>query len=223
VLRVANVCAETAKSPWVGKLPDEPSFVKGFVDDRAAWRVYFLRRARLVTGVTWLALGALLWSRYQASIPEMFNLPGWIPAAPVRLAELGTFIASAMWATSGVLRWLWNFWVRAEQEAVLAHNPPVGESSKGMFIVWVIFFMGVVVGMPIAATYLLIAPGLDPVLTIAHALDFLLVVFSFVLVSTLVLLWLKRPPGAAGSSPPGSIPQGKDGDDSPRMSAEQNR
>ena len=126
VLRVVKVCAETAQSPWSGALPRAPRSV----DERAAWRVGFLRMARRSTGVTWLVLGAFLWTRYEASIPLTFDMPGWVPAAPVRLVLLAAFIASAMWATSGVLRWLWNWWVHAEQEAVLAHNQPGGKSQE---------------------------------------------------------------------------------------------
>ena len=80
VLRVVKVCAETAQSPWSGALPRAPLSV----DARAAWRVGFLRMARQSIGVTWLVLGAFLWTRYQASIPITFDMPGWVPAAPVR-------------------------------------------------------------------------------------------------------------------------------------------
>jgi hypothetical protein len=88
VLRVATVCAETAQSPWSGALPR----TSRFKDERAAWRVGFLRMARWSTGVTWLVLGVILWSRYQAYIP-VFDVPGWVPAAPVRFALLVTFVA----------------------------------------------------------------------------------------------------------------------------------
>jgi hypothetical protein len=76
VLRVATVCAETAQSPWSGALPR----TSRFKDERAAWRVGFLRIARRSTAVTWLVLGAILWSRYQISIPVTFDLPvGFLP------------------------------------------------------------------------------------------------------------------------------------------------
>ena len=203
VLRIAKVCAETAESPWA--LPHEPSFEPGLVDDRAKWRVYLLRRARLVTGVTWLALGALLLSRNQASIPVMFNLPGWVPAAPVRFVLLAMFIASAMWATSSVLRWLWNFWVRAEQEEVLAHNRPGSELSTVAIFVGAIFFMGMVVWMLIAATLTAATYTLRAELefNLTDAVKYLLVYpFYFALASTFVLSELKGAPSSRSRSVP---------------------
>jgi hypothetical protein len=214
VLRVATVCAETAQSPWSGALPRAPRFV----DDRAAWRVYFLRMARLSTGVTWLVLGVILWSRYQAYIP-VFDVPGWVPAAPARFALLVTFVASAMWATSSVLRWLWNFWVRAEQEAVLAHDRPGGESHADfrrpalltslwysivdadfrhpalLTSLWyplvVSYIMGMVVWMLIiATTYILMNPGSWTEL--GHDAPVALLVFAnfFAAISAFVVLGL---------------------------------
>jgi hypothetical protein len=93
-----------------------------------------------------------------------------------------------MWATSSVLRWLWNFWVRAEQEAVLAHDQPGGESHADFrhpalltslwysivdadfrhpalltslwYPLFVSYIMGMVVWMLIIATpYILMNPG----------------------------------------------------------------
>jgi hypothetical protein len=119
-LRVARVCAQTAQSPWISKLADEPDSV----DKRAIWRGNFLRMARWSTGLTWLVLGAFLWIRHQASIPIPIDLPIWSPAAPVRLILVASFTAFAMWATSSALRWPWSWWVCAEQEAVLAHDKP---------------------------------------------------------------------------------------------------
>ena len=66
----------------------------------------------------------------QASVPVPFDLPGWVPGSPVRQALLVTLIALAMWATSSVLRWLWNWWVWAEQEVVLDHEQPGRKSDK---------------------------------------------------------------------------------------------
>ena len=201
VLRVARVCVETAQSPWKSTLPGKWDFV----DKRAAWRVGFLRMARRSTGLTWLVLGVFLWSRYQASIPVTFDLPGWVPAAPVRLVLLVTFIASAMWATSSLLRWLWNWWVRAEQEAVLAHDQP-GSESYTWYRRVVIFFMAMVVWTLIFATYVLmksnswaeLGPSLD-----ANSLESFMVlapaIAAWAAISTFVLLWWKRPPDASPS------------------------
>ena len=192
---------ETAQSPWKSTLPGKWDFV----DKRAAWRVGFLRMARRSTGLTWLVLGVFLWSRYQASIPVTFDLPGWVPAAPVRLVLLVTFIASAMWATSSLLRWLWNWWVRAEQEAVLAHDQP-GSESYTWYRRVVIFFMAMVVWTLIFATYVLmksnswaeLGPSLD-----ANSLESFMVlapaIAAWAAISTFVLLWWKRPPHASPS------------------------
>jgi hypothetical protein len=146
VLRVAKVCAETAGSSWLGVLPDTPRFV----DERARWRVGFLQRARLSAGVIWLVLGACLY-RYQAFIPIPFDIPDWVPAPVVRPVLLATFIALAMWATFVVLRWPWNWWVRVEQDAVLAHEQP-GRGLQGWYPGIIIYLMGALVWMPIVAT-----------------------------------------------------------------------
>jgi hypothetical protein len=144
VLRVARVCAETAESPWTLELPDESDFV----DKRAAWRVGFLRTARWISGLTWLALGVSLWIRHQANVPVPFNLPSWVPAPSVQHALFVALIALAMWATSSALCWIWRWWVLAEQEVVLGHEQPGREElTVGQ---WVIFFMALVVSMLIA-------------------------------------------------------------------------
>jgi hypothetical protein len=141
VLRVARVCAETAESPWTHKLPDESDFV----DKRAAWRVGFLRTARLISGLAWLGLGVLLWIGHQANVPIPFNLPSWVPAPLVQRALFVALIALGMWATSSALCWIWRWWVLAEQEMVLGHEQPGREElAVGQ---WVIFGMAMVVSM----------------------------------------------------------------------------
>jgi hypothetical protein len=143
VLRVARVCAETAQSPWADALPR----ASDFVDKRAAWRVGFLRIACWSANLTWLFLGAIVWTKYQCNIP-VFGLTSWFPEAPVRFSVLVASIVSAMWATSRVLRWIWNWWVYAEQEAVLTHQQPAEHESY-----YPLFWMAIVVWMLIAATY----------------------------------------------------------------------
>ncbi len=214
VLRVAKLCAETAESPWSDALPPEPGFVEGLVDFRAAWRGGFLWKARLVTVLTWVVVGVILWTQYQASIPVPFDLPGWVPAAPVRPVLLVTFIASAMWVTSSVLRWLCNWWVRAEQEEVLAHNPPGSDRQ-----VYAVTLMGIVLGMQIAASYILMRPSwlaeLDPFLTIGHWLKSYgdppvqFVIYSFYFGLFWYILFrhrLKHPPKASGPPDRGLVP-----------------
>ncbi len=148
VLRVARACAETAESPWTQELPDESDFI----DKRAAWRVGFLRAARWSSGLTWLILGVSLWIRHQANVPVPFNLPSWVPASPVHHALFVALIALAMWATSGVLRWIWSWWVWAEQEVVLDHEQPGRKSDESGVDQMVIFSMATVVFELIYAT-----------------------------------------------------------------------
>jgi len=205
VLRVVRVCAETAHSPWMGALPGESDFV----DTRAAWRVGFLRIARWSTSLTWLVLGALLWFRHQASLPVPFDLPGWLPAAPVRLALFAALIALAMWATSRAHRWLWSWWVHAEQEAVLAHGQPGGKEQVSHQVVP--FCMALVVWTLIVAAFFLSKidswAALEASLTDRNALEqprVNILVLAFV--STLALLKLKGSPKPHGSSEGGSIP-----------------
>jgi hypothetical protein len=123
VLRVVRVFAETAQSPWRDALPR----VSGLADQRAAWRVGFLRIARWTTGILWLVLGALIW--HQTSIEVLFKLPTWLTPAwfPAALGQRALFvavIALVIWASSSILRWVWSLWVHSEQQAVLAHKLP---------------------------------------------------------------------------------------------------
>jgi hypothetical protein len=107
-----------------------------------------------------------------------------------------------MWATSGLLRWLWNWWVHAEQDAVLAHEQPGSESY-----VWyrrlVIFSMAMVVWTLISATYVLTKTNSWTELSFnldANSLGSFIAGFlpvaGFAAFSTMVLLWWKRPPDA---------------------------
>jgi len=151
VLRVARVCAEIAESPWTHELPSESDFL----DKRAAWRVRFLWTARLISGLTWLVLGVLLWKRHQANVPVLFNLPSWIPASPVQHVLFVALIALAMWATSSALCWIWRWWVLAEQEVVLSHEQPGREELAAGRVV--IFFMAMVVSLLIATVVFMLS------------------------------------------------------------------
>jgi formylglycine-generating enzyme required for sulfatase activity len=145
VLRVARVCAETAESPWTHALPDESDFI----DKRAAWRVGFLQAARWISGLTWLALGVLLWKRNLANVPILpVDLPIWVPASLFQHAVFLALIALGIWATSSALVWIWRWWVLAEQEVVLGHEQPGREELDVGKLA--IFFMALVVSMLIA-------------------------------------------------------------------------
>jgi hypothetical protein len=202
VLRIANVCAETAQSPWKKKLPQRKKLPDNsdWADQRAAWRVRFLQIARWSAGLAWFAIGAFLWSRDKASVPITFDLPSWAPVAPVRLAVLVTFIGLAVWITSSVLRWLWGWWVRAEQEELLAHADPGANSAYYRWVV--ISCMGTVVWMLIFTTYLLMK-GNSWVDLVPRSLNdtegaqmFFVDAIVLAIISTSFLLWRMRPPEA---------------------------
>jgi hypothetical protein len=125
VLRVARMCAETADSPWQDKLP--PATQAVWLDRRAAWRVRLLRQVVLGNWLLWGSLLYLLWKRHGARVPVPFIFPSWFrdwaPTAE-RFIVLSSVIVVAAWTSAAVLRWAWSVWVRAEQEAVIAHRTP---------------------------------------------------------------------------------------------------
>jgi hypothetical protein len=132
VLRVARMCAETAESPWQDKLP--PTTQAGWLDRRAAWRVGRLRWMVWGNRMLWAFLLYPLWKRHGASVPVPFSFPSWFwdwgpPFA--RFAILTALVALAAWAAAALLRWRWRVWVRADQEAVLAHKTPGVVTSPG--------------------------------------------------------------------------------------------
>lgn len=146
VLRVARVCAETADSAWIPALPVESKRV----DERAAWRVSFLRVARWSTVLVWLFLLAWVCYRHGDSIPLPFDPPAWLPAVAVSLAQyaiMAALIIAAMWATLHILRWPWNLWVRAEQSETLLGGYPQGRSwfwLTAMTLIFSILLLSVV-------------------------------------------------------------------------------
>ena len=128
VLRVARMCAETAESPWQDKLPLATQ--GGWLDRRAAWRVGLLRWTVWGNRILWVFLWYLLWRRYEARVPIPFSFPSWFWDWG-RSALLTAPVALAAWAAAALLRWRWRVWVRAEQEAVLAHKTPGVVTSPG--------------------------------------------------------------------------------------------
>jgi hypothetical protein len=190
VLRVARVCAETARSPWTDALPGESDFA----DKRAAWRVGFLQMARWCSGLTLLVLGTFLWTEHQGSIPVPFDLPSWFPPAPVKLALLVAFIAFAMWTTASVLRWPWSRWTRVEQDVVLAQGE-LGEEEKDGTATWA---MAAIVWMLISATFCIVLK-VDLTDPTTFGL-FLFFPIGPAAISSLVLLRLKRGPRCSSTS-----------------------
>jgi hypothetical protein len=200
VLRVVRVCAETARSPWAFLLPPDSDLV----DDRSRWRVTFLQAARWTAGSTWIVLGAFLLARHQASVTIPFDRPTWLPTELVRPALLVAGITSAMWATSGLLRWLWSWWIRKEQEAVLAREQPEGRANYRLVCVG----MGMIVWTLIIATYVLMKSEWEdlwpiptnPLELLRSAVTFLVMTVGPAFLSMVVLLKLKPPPIPPGPS-----------------------
>ena len=214
VLRVARVCAETAQSPWISELPSESTSV----DERAAWRVGFLRIARWSASFVWLVVFVLVWRLTVIPIP--FKKPDWVPTALVQFALLATFVSLAMWVTSVVMRWPWNAWVRKEQEAVLARVLPEGKEGAKQSLFWIWLVVWAVVG---AAIFLLvISSGVPKPINLLHSLACYLhhliqaprdklgdlvadlfmygvMIFGFAHLTTYTLLKLRPPPGVAGT------------------------
>ncbi|HMJ23994.1 MAG TPA: hypothetical protein VK513_18905, partial [Terriglobales bacterium] len=144
VLRVARACAETARSPWKNKLPPESSEV----DERAKWRVGWLRLARWAIQASWLGGGAALWIWHGKDVPMPFSLPGWLPAIATSAARLALFaaaIALAARGSCGVFQLIWGIWARSEQKTVLAHQPLGGEKFWSRKELWPLVGMGMVV------------------------------------------------------------------------------
>jgi hypothetical protein len=197
VLRVVRACAETAKSPWQDKLPQESSDV----DKRAEWRVSWLRLARLAVGLSWLLIGAALWSLHGDDVPLPVTLPRWLPtiaAALARLGVLATGIALAAWGSFGILRLVWGAWVRREQKQLLARQPPGNELMPLVGI-------GIVVWSVVCLAFFAMR---HEVFFEEDLEDLFILVFCLVVspafFSTWVLLILRPAPTTAQAKPEGS-------------------
>ncbi|WP_157088589.1 transposase [Bradyrhizobium jicamae] len=207
VLRVVRVCAETAQSPWKDALPR----ISGFVDQRAAWRVRFLRIARWTTSVLWLILGALIWHQMSTEVSFKFPIwlaPAWLPAALGLPALLVALIVLAIWASSSILRWVWNLWVCSEQEAVLAHQPAREVTWEHPFLltmcgaVWTL--IGAIGVIYVLGSDFLSKPwslaGVKAVLTDTGTVYFFAFIFITSQISSTILLTFWPPPRASDQS-----------------------
>ncbi len=128
VLRVVRAGAETAGSAWRDELPLETPDL----NQRAKWRVGRLRLARAAVCLSWLFIGVSVWSRHGNSVPTPLAIPGWLPTATAdaeRLAIFAGLIVLLTWVTVAALQLIWGMWVRSEQKALLAHQPPTGNAS----------------------------------------------------------------------------------------------
>lgn len=149
VLRVIRVCADTAASPWRTELaPELP-----VLDQRAEWRVTWLRMARYNIALIWLFIGTIGFALPPGDVlPESLTtlLPDWIPSpatTPMRLLMLIALVVVGTWASYHVVRLVWRRWVREEQYAVLDHRSPgVGTSMYlGVMgaVVWILLVLGI--------------------------------------------------------------------------------
>ncbi len=201
VLRAVRSCAKTAHSRWIDALPPEMSNV----DERAKWRVSFLRLTRWITGLAWILLLVLLWRQYEPSIPLLFNPPDWlgwlVTATATRFALLAALVGLLAWATSRILRSIWTLWVRSEQNAALTNNQPTTNwffPVMGMMTVtWIVLLPAI--GL-LDRVYLLSVGIIDVgwerelLADPTQLIELLILVPGAAFVSYLVLAWRKPPP-----------------------------
>jgi len=192
VLRVAQVCAETAKSPW----KDELATVTPAVDARAAWRVSYLRPARWSICIVWGFLFGLVWTRHKEAIPLPFAIPTWLPdpaTSVARFAALAAIISFAIWFTCALVRWPWNRWSRAEQQMVLANKHPqetpwVHLIGMGM-VVWSLVMLAALIERQPSST-----PKELLGIILGNWSDWLPVALGWSLMSVGLMRWLLAPP-----------------------------
>ena len=190
VLSTLRVCAETAMSPWKDDVPPETQSI----DDRAKWRVWFLKFTRWITGSAWLYIFTRIWWHDGTSIPLLFNPPDWLPPMGVTATSfisLAVAIGFLGWLTLGILRWIWKLWVHTEQEAILDHKPP-----SGNWIFWVISMMtvtGAVLELAIFPERIetILWESID---NLEHLFNLVMPPIGFGVFSLLLILWLKYPP-----------------------------
>ena len=118
VLRVIRECARTAESSWKDLLPPQSPQI----DERAEWRIRYLRILRWAAGAFWLPILAMLWIRWgeQIWIPE--DAARWLPAAAViwlRFSILAVAVVFSARLVGGVLQLPWKWWTRSEQKKFL--------------------------------------------------------------------------------------------------------
>lgn len=163
VMPVARVCAETAESPLVSRLPPEARFV----EERSAWRVSWLRMMRYGLLAEWAALATALFLWPPGSWPVSFGaadlLPEWaarlgasggLGTAPRLLVSIGVGLVGLL-VSYAIARSIWRAWGRSEQRAVLggkAPESPVLLLAAMGGVAWAVLFLyfAIIRGAPIA-------------------------------------------------------------------------
>ena len=123
VLRVAQVCAEVARSRWRDALKRNVDHI----DSRSEWRVGLLRIPRWFVVLTWVAVFAILLIRGVSNVWLPYSFPKWTPSfalAPLRATELFLLVFVAMWANSWLVEWPWKAWSRKEQSLFISGKAP---------------------------------------------------------------------------------------------------
>ena len=185
VLRVVRECANAAKSSWKDDLPAETELV----DQRAEWRVRFLRILRWAIGAFWLPILAMLWIRWgeQVWIPD--GASRWVPAAAMtwlRFTILAVAVAFAARLIGGVLQLPWRLWTRYEQKQLM--------SGKAVPEPWYpLIGMGMFVWIFLLLVWWAVFPEWNAAKDVE---EFLILSFGSSVLSMLLLRLLLRPPAA---------------------------
>ena len=144
VLQVVRSCARTARSSWINELPPETVSI----NERAKWRLYFLRAGRWCCYPLLAVLFGLLWARYADAITLSIEPASWLP---VTASTLGRLVAATVlfallaWVVSSVLFWIWGIWVRSEQKHVLNHDEP--EDRPFLPVLFIMSVVGMVLSI----------------------------------------------------------------------------
>ncbi len=134
VLRVVRACAETAGSPWLADVPADWQQI----DDRAKWRVSWLRLMRVAFATTAIGLGVALYHTSFEMVCRLADaMPSWLVnrlARPdLERATLLALIAAGALAGYLLSRSVWRWWVGKEQTAILSHRSTQGLERVPLF------------------------------------------------------------------------------------------
>jgi hypothetical protein len=161
VLPVVRILTETAGSAWRAMLPpDQPN-----INRRSRWRVGWLRATRWPVAIatalaTFQRAEELEQARGSAgNVMNAWNIAGWLDRVPGGWMPIGVLIGAVVlsaWIAHLIVEIVWRAWVKAEQNALLDHEPPSG-TSPGLYAfatsVWLLFAGAVYLGRTDGATF----------------------------------------------------------------------